>query len=497
MCQEKPTEKRPKGRTLEEFFDGQRKLRPAEQVLLDACAGGQPANGGPSLPEQKTENNSIRAEFLRFLALGGDGQAPVHESGVEVSGAWIEGELDFLACSVPGPLGIKRCRLDGLVLEDAELHGLFLDGSSVASINADRVHCRNCMYIRSGFRARGNVAMVRAHIEGDLDFTDGAFGEDTADGGVELWLTGARVEGRLFFRNVAGCLAVMSLRAAFAVALVDDAASWLKVRALILDGFVYDRFLDAEVRGSKGQHRHITPTDAAMRIAWLDRQRAEDKTTNFKPQPWEKLIQVLRDEGHIEESRRVAIEKQERLRRVGKVSTFAIPLHWLFGRLVGYGYRPMRTVGYVVGIWFVWGLFYSFAASKGVFAPTATRVLTDLRYAPCSPQQGGNWARCTFAPSDAPTFSPFAYSLDLIIPPLDLQQRKEWAPMVRRPSGPLDVALVVRDETTGQSKTVLARATERWSLGWLTRLVVWFENAFGWTASLLLAAVLAGLIKKD
>jgi hypothetical protein len=34
--------------------------------------------------------NRVRADFLRFLMLGGDKDAPIHEKGVQLQGAWME-----------------------------------------------------------------------------------------------------------------------------------------------------------------------------------------------------------------------------------------------------------------------------------------------------------------------------------------------------------------------------------------------------------------------
>jgi hypothetical protein len=82
-------------------------------------------------------------------------------------------------------------------------------------------------------------------------------------------------------------------------------------------------------------------------------------------------------------------------------------------------------------------------------------------------------ASSTDVPAEYTTFNGFSYSLDLILPLVDLQQERDWAP-------------VVVDE---DNRYVL--------LGSLTRLLMWLEILFGWGMSLLLVAVLGNLVKKD
>ena len=84
------------GRSLDDFLP----LRDAENKLLHACASGTDLALSHGRPEQKTPENALRAEFVRFLALGGDESAAIHEMGVQVEGAWIEGSLNLDHCTV-------------------------------------------------------------------------------------------------------------------------------------------------------------------------------------------------------------------------------------------------------------------------------------------------------------------------------------------------------------------------------------------------------------
>src|SRR5262245_57054998 len=81
------------GRSREDFGP----LRPAELGLADAVRLGQ-WYGASELDwhdeddlKKLREDDAfhVRASFLRFLALGGDADTPVHEKGVRLYGAFI------------------------------------------------------------------------------------------------------------------------------------------------------------------------------------------------------------------------------------------------------------------------------------------------------------------------------------------------------------------------------------------------------------------------
>jgi hypothetical protein len=248
---------------------------------------------------------------------------------------------------------------------------------------------------------------------------------------------------------------------------------------LLLDGLTYDRF---------GED---TDVSAAARIAFLRLQQEDDLGKNFKPQPWMQMVKVLRESGHTEAARDVAIayEDERRKARVVKSKT-ARALHWAYGLLVRYGHRPMRLVKITVAVWLAFGIFYHIAAVVGVFAPSNPLVFQNSAYAQCSPnydrfdelmpEKIGNWYWCDRLPDEYTTFNPYLYSLDLILPLVDLQQDKDWAPMIPTP---------------GQHFMDFF-SLSGWHLNHVVRLAVWAEILFGWVASLLFVSVAANFIKR-
>ena len=174
---------RPWGRNLDDLWlDGETsKLHPAEWKLLECAASGEVCLLGETLPSLPTETTTIRAEFLRFLALGGDAQNPLHERGIQLVGAYVECEddLDFLGTILPGNLTLTNCTIDGsIVFRDAQAETIALSGCTVHAILADRLVTTGGVYLNDNFEASGTVRFAGTKIGGDFDCTNGQFNND-------------------------------------------------------------------------------------------------------------------------------------------------------------------------------------------------------------------------------------------------------------------------------------------------------------------------------
>ena len=377
------------------------------------------------------------------------------------------------------------------------------DGKGGDALSADGVDIKGSVFLKDGFQAIGKVRLLEAQIGGSLDCGNGKFDGKPGDA---LCADRMHVAGSFFFRNLASPVNKLSLAGASVGLLLDDAESWGS--DLILDCFTY-----GSISGG-------APTSAAARLVWLDKQRPtlsgqSGAGAEFCPQPWKQLQKVLREMGHAEDARQVAIAFEDRLRHADLIGLS--PQHWWRGRkwlyrisargfhygfriLTGYGYRPIRLLGWFAGVWLACAAFYWFTAlpPRNVFAPSNPLVFQNEEYAACvpgsdaakaekakpadakpSPVKGaGNWYLCEKLRAEYTGFSPLAYSLDVLMPLVDLQQQKDWAPMIPTPKA------VWWDELR--------------SSGWkhITRMVVWMETLFGWLASLLLVAIVSGLTKR-
>jgi hypothetical protein len=209
------------GRNLADFIIPVRQTLPAaEQKLRVAAARGvQCALGATPAHWTAAESAAdippdaaysvIRASFLRFLLLGGDDAAPVHESGIQLSDAWIAGVLDLNECVAARSLHLSRCILDsGVLMTDASLinfalvgcvvRPLAMDGLRERGIFGERMKASGAVFISAGSHVLAETRMQAVSIDGDLDLSGTRF-----DAAVEtaLDLTAARIGGDLELNN--------------------------------------------------------------------------------------------------------------------------------------------------------------------------------------------------------------------------------------------------------------------------------------------------------
>lgn len=478
-------------------------LSGGERRLLDACRRGETADLGADIPEAPADSTRVRADFVRFLLLCKDAEVGVHEHGVALRGAWLEGALDLAFAEIGRRLSLFGCRLDQVDALHARLRFLNLGGCRIdGGFVGDGLRCQGHFFLRDGTRVTGGVRLLGATVEGDLDLScaclenpglealscdrlsvagkvsishdrdrgpeagtftavgtvsfDGArVGGDFDCSGASLKAPGAtalscvrlQVAGRFILQDVAGIEGGIDLTLTEAGSLCDDSESWKGAAgALTLDGFTYSRLAGR------------SPTDAGRRIAWLKSQIPAHLGVEFRPQPWEQVIAVLRAMGHPNEARSVAVSMQDQLRTSGRVLRGTRLLHAFYGLAVGYGYRPLRLLVSAAVIWLACGAAYWAATNPALLGRR------DHLLAPAKQEAGA-------PPPDYRTFVPLVYSADVLLPVVDLGYQQAWRPVVRR--------------------------GERFGWGQALLFLYWFEIAFGWIASVLLVAVLGALIKKD
>ncbi len=196
----------PNGAGLTPFLiDGQ--LPAPEQQLLDAALVGKNCLlGDGTRPGHPTPDNTIRAQFLRVLLLGGDANTIVHPRGVLLAGAWVvcpeveDGDraLDLEGCVLPNDFVIANARIDGtILLLGASARLISLQGTQIEDLKADGMETKGDVFLRDGFRAAGTVRLLGAKIGGNLDCDGSRFN----GAGVSLHCDGMETKGAVLLCN--------------------------------------------------------------------------------------------------------------------------------------------------------------------------------------------------------------------------------------------------------------------------------------------------------
>jgi hypothetical protein len=217
----------------------------------------------------------------------------------------------------------------------------------------------------------------------------------------------------------------------------DDQAAWPQCRShdarcppvLELDGLIYQR-----LRG---------PIEGPKRLFWLLHQPAQDLTRSrdgklqrgfgFKTQPWEQCARVLYDMGYRPGARFLYRKEQEYLRARGGMTLFPRIYNALLGMLVGHGFRPQYALYWAVSLFVMGSIFFDFAKAHNQITPADTLVLQSSQY-----KEANSSTRATtdnackdaragrIPPIDYPKFDPFLYSVDVLLPVVEIRQEHYW-----------------------------------------------------------------------
>jgi len=404
------------------------------------------------------------------------------------------------------------------------------------------------VWLRDGFSAEGKVRLYGTHVAGNVQCIGGRFDnsapakDDRSIAASAISLRSANIEGILWLGPPAGnangradITGSLNLGGCRTHEIVDHPASWPKKRVVLetrktlptfvfLDGLTYDRMI--------GQGDY----DARTRKKWLDRQPSQHLGVSFRPQPFEQLIKVYREMGHEGHARAIAKFKERRRYRslflklwhgwrerpkffksrflapltyiawpyaivarvlYRSVATVLLAAIWAFvGFGTAYWHGWGRMIVFLLALWAAGGLFYREVAVQGSFAPSNPIIYLnkDLE-AKC----GKNWMQCAGAPPELPSFSPFTYSLDIMLPLLDLGQKHDWQP-IDRPGKPVIMVFPTLTWEPGYdlpSDVPNITIHERPLAEGTVDKIVRAQTLLSWGVLGLLLAMLSGLVKKE
>jgi len=334
-------------------------------------------------------------------ALDADG---LNAADVFLRGAKVEGEVRLLDAQLSGGL---------------ECDGAYLSNPGEVALNADRLNATSA-FLRTNAKFAGDVRLNGAKISGQLHLGDAQVEGEVNLRGAKingtLWCDGAhldnsdgyvlfgpdcRVGGTFLFRLAKPAVGKIDLSSAQVVGpLVDNLASW--PTTLNLRDFSY-RSLGGD------------DTDPSQRLEWLGRSEP------FSPDVYTQLAEVYRRSGEEGHAREVAIERERERTKQPDLSPWVRAWRRFFGCTVAYGYKPWRAlVGLILSFFFGW---FWFAL------PPAQNVMVHAPHNIKGPKHA------TDCHKDYPCFSPPVYTLDTLLPIVDLHQESNWEPASERQWG--------------------------------------------------------------
>jgi hypothetical protein len=364
------------------------------------------------------------------------------------------------------------------------------------ALHADRIEVGGAVFLRAdnsnNCTIRGSVIFVSARVRSNFQLLGELKKPADEQTTYSVDFQHARLEGGLWL-ELAGHEfqpngAHVFLSGAHASTLRDSIQAW--GNNYTIDGFTYDA-LDPE-----------SPQSAQERAPWLAKQQL--RNANFPAQPYRQLARVLAAQGRERDARDILIQlerehhtwdnpsrawKQGWNNLSGNTSlqkcsdprggelltrTFFIalkhasrfPLRWF----TAYGYKPWRAVGWMVLLWAL-GLFVV-EMGRSNFSPAQGDVLSSWADRPKTAHRLAD---------EYPKLSPAIFSLDAMLPLVNLHQEDYWLPDAGKGNTCLRVPLYFGKITSGRFL--------RW---WH-----WAHIAMGYTLSTLAAVGFLGVMTRS
>ncbi|HVV07999.1 hypothetical protein [Amycolatopsis sp.] len=366
--------------------------------------------GGPVYLSSARIGGTVRLDGAR---LDGAGRPAI--SAEELS---VDGSLFCAKVTATGEVSLLGARIGG----DLSFDGANLSNPGGPALHADGITVGAGFSLRNGFSATGAVRLISASVGRRIVFADATltnpesfaliadglsvghdleFRPDFATDG-EIRLFDARIGRQLRF---SGTSAVPEGRAAFTLTSLHADSFFLTPREPFHGRVELTR---AQIREIYDDERSWPPDVALLgleyqvlqnhfvrvrdRLSWLVRGSLD----GYNPSGYDQLAAAYRRTGQVEAARRVGMAKQRHRRQV--LNPFGRLWNWLLYLTVGYGYRT-----WLAGLWLV------------ALVALGTTLFGGAYRAELQPS----------APS-GPAFQPFAYTLDVLVPIVDLGQKKAW-----------------------------------------------------------------------
>jgi hypothetical protein len=346
------------------------------------------------------------------------------------------GVVRLRGADITGQLGCRGARLTGT---DSDGNTLVADGMKVGED----------VFLDGGFTAAGTVSLNSAHVGGSVLLAPAAL---AAGYQVALDAARAQISGKLRWAPSAPVSGQVNLEGTTVGQLEDNWSGnrvngyWPGDGRLRLDGFTCGRF---------GGVRQAT---VEQRLAWIRSQyqrHARRSAGHFATQPYEQLAVVYRQSGQDDQARKVAIARRADLRKYGNLNPYRRFGNWFLDWTVKYGYQTWRAGVGLAAVFVVFLVLSILGQHQHVIVPIGE--IEGLHSVPSATQ-------CA---SDYPCFYPAGYTVDTVIPIINVHQADYWGPDGHSP----------------------------W--GWVWVGGTWIATGLGWALATLLVAGYTGLVRQD
>lgn len=440
-------------------------LLPAEVILLGSLAENKRCSFA------KNSENKVRGSLLENIIRTNHKTSIIPDRGIVIEGAFIVGDIDLCGCTIDAPIELQKCKILGILnLSKSKIAELVLRGTSVEKLDIGAINCSGNIILSYGFKTLHAVNARGARIGGQLGCSGGEF----CGYPLAITLEAATISEAFFWRHIKGLWGIVDLTSASVGILVDDPDSWPKKGKLRLVGFTYDAL------GSNTNPNYYD------RLDWLNRQYFPHLKEDFRPQPFEQLIKVLRASGRGDVAKDVAIEKLNRqrnanfLRRNSKLVDYRYRLKNssnLTGRIILQMYvekekrNVLKNLVIDAVALFKWSISFLFLIVAGYGYKPYRILICSLILIIIATVVFSNHHTHGFISnlgSTSPSsFNSFAFALDTFVPLVNLREAESWE-LVNNGDGSFQPML----------------------------LFYWMYIFIGWIFTAIFAASITGIIKK-
>ncbi len=182
-------------------------LTEADKKLFRAVANGDFADysaedvndNNPADANKWSPERVLKANRIEWLCTDKKASELVTHRGINVKGLRIDEDLALQLARIPFPLIFHRCAFTGIIyLQSARVRGIYLNGTHTRSIFAGGIEIAGDLFLRDGFKAEGEVRLLRATISRVLNCEDGQF---LNKGAMALNANDLNVEGDVYLRK--------------------------------------------------------------------------------------------------------------------------------------------------------------------------------------------------------------------------------------------------------------------------------------------------------